>query len=296
MAGKRYNSGKLRYELLPFEPIKEVVKVYTNGAHKYTVYEDEVGTKILGKDIAIEEVVQKQLKIVEDGSNNWMNGMSLMQTIACAERHIADWKSGVDIDPDPIMKTKHLANAIWNLITVLELSRIKPQFDDRKSKAPKKIGLDIDGVLADFIGHLMKVTGNEGYVPYHWNDPLVVREFNKIKGNEDFWASIPPLLKREDIPFEPFCYITARSIDPDITQEWLNHHGFPLATLHCVPYGASKVEIAKESGLDIFVDDSYSNYLELLNGGIDVYLYNALYNEKYNVGHRRIYSLKELVK
>ena len=56
-----------------------------------------------------------------------------------------------------------------------------------------------------------------------------------------------------------------------------------------------KVDIARESGIDVFVDDSWDNFLQLTNAGIFTYLYSAPYNEKHNVGFRRIRTLKELV-
>ncbi len=130
--------------------------------------------------------------------------------------------------------------------------------------------------------------------PSHWNDPIIREEFDKVKDNPAFWISMPVLTHPEDIHFEPHCYITARSIDPAITQEWLDRNGFPKAKLYCVGVGESKVDVAKESGIDIFVDDSFQNFQELTKAGIFTYLMSAPYNTKYNVGHKRIRSLNEL--
>lgn len=276
MNARRYNKGKLRYELLPENALKDIVEVYTKGAEKYTVYNEDSSIK-------------------DDGANNWRKGLLWMDMIASIERHIRAFKQGEDIDPD--LGTKHLANAAWGLLGLLEYYKIFPQGDNRPHNYLKvsKKGLDIDGLLADFIGHLMKISGNEGHIPIHWNDPIVRKEFDKVKKDEQFWANIPPLLKKEDIPFEVHCYITARSINPEITQVWLDKYEFPKAKLYCVGIGESKVEIAKQSGIDIFIDDSYENFVELNNAGVFTYLYDASYNRKYNVGFRRIHSLKELV-
>lgn len=141
----------------------------------------------------------------------------------------------------------------------------------------------------------MKITGNEGHVPLHWNDAIVRREFEKVKKDPNFWATLPPLMKGEEVPFEVHCYITARSIDKNITEAWLDTHKFPKAPVYCVGIGESKVEIAKQSGIDLFVEDSYSNFIELNRAGILTYLYDAPYNKRYNVGYKRIFNLKELI-
>jgi len=216
--------------------------------------------------------------------------------MASVERHEKSWNAGEDYDQE--LGTLHLANAAWGLFTLMNQYKTHPQLDDRHVSylKPKKIGLDIDGVLADFTGYLMKVSGNEDHKAEHWNDPIVRREFEKIKKDPEFWANIPPLMSGKEVPFEVHCYITARSIDPSVTQAWLDKNHFPSATLYCVGIGESKIEIAKKAGMDIFVDDSYTNFVELNNAGVFTYLYSAPYNLKYDVGHRRINSLKELLK
>lgn len=291
--GRRYNKGKLRYELFPPFAKKAIVEVYTKGAHKYSIYKDKEGNLIKGMDIPFED--RGKYELVDDASGNWRNGFSWTETLASIKRHEAAFEIGEDFDPE--LLTYHAANAAWGWISILEFYKIYPQGDDRKHPylQERKIGLDIDGVLADFVGHLMEVTGNKGHVPEHWNDPIVRREFDKVKKDENFWKNIPPLLKREDIPFEPHCYITARSISSEVTQEWLDRHLFPKASLYCVGVGESKVEIARQSGITHFVDDSYSNFLELSRAGIFTYLYTAPYNKKYDVGYKRISSLKELI-
>ncbi len=261
---KRYNEGKNRMDLVPPILTEEVGKVMTFGAQKYDPY-------------------------------NWAKGMKWSKCIASLKRHLTAFERGEDFDPETGIY--HLAHIGCNITFLLDYYKNHPELDDRQHHylEEKRIGLDIDGVLADFVGFLMEITGNKGHVPEHWNDPIVRREFDKVKKDEDFWRNIPPLLKREDIPFEPHCYITARSIASEITQEWLDRHLFPKAQLYCVGVGESKVEVARQSGVTHFVDDNYSNFLELTRADIFTYLYDASYNRKYDVGYKRIHSLKELV-
>ena len=47
-------------------------------------------------------------------------------------------------------------------------------------------------------------------------------------------------------------------------------------------------------GVEIFVDDSFDNFVELNKAGIFTYLYTAPWNIKHDVGHMRIDSLNDL--
>lgn len=44
--GKRYNKGKLRYDLVPVRAQEEYVKVLTSGAQKYSDNNWRMGTKM----------------------------------------------------------------------------------------------------------------------------------------------------------------------------------------------------------------------------------------------------------
>jgi hypothetical protein len=295
--GRRYNTGKLRYELLPTGPIKDIVEVYTRGAHKYTIYTDEQGNEILGKTLTLEEAVKKNLKVKSDGANNWRKGMSWKETAACAQRHIVAFLEGEDIDPDPIMQTKHLANAAWNLIALLEYYKLHPEMDDRDHlylRRPK-IGLDIDGVICDFNGAYAAKYCPDGI--HSWNCHFDTKQhLEDLTKTSEFYLGLQPLCDpKKDIPFEPHCYITSRSVPQEWTEEWLFKNGFPTRPVYTLPFGASKVDLAKKVGIDIFVDDRYENFTELNNAGICTFLFDASHNQRYDVGYKRIKSLKELV-
>jgi uncharacterized HAD superfamily protein len=106
--------------------------------------------------------------------------------------------------------------------------------------------------------------------------------------------NIPVKTPPSEIPFEPHCYITSRSIPKEWTEEWLAKNGFPSVPVYSIPHGASKVEVAKEAGIDIFVDDRYENFVELNRAGICCFLFEAKHNLRYDVGYKRIKSLKDL--
>lgn len=273
---RRYNAGKVRYELIPNEPLKYLAEVYTKGAEKYTDRDDKGN-------------------ITYDGSDNWRKGMSWTSVLASVKRHLQAWEAGEDFDSDPKMNTHHLANASWGLFTLMEYMKLHPKFDDRKHKylIRPKIGLDIDEVLADFVGAMMERFPEMTDRSVYWNDPHIIDNFNKVKNDESFWLGIKP--KQTSLPFEPHCYITSRPIDVSVTQEWLKRCGFPMVKIYSLGHDVSKVQIAKEAGVDIFVDDRYDNFVELNQNGVCCYLYDAPHNQRHEVGYRRIKDLAELL-
>ena len=268
-----------------------VADVYTKGAHKYSIYKD-INTKEikLGIDIPMEDLHKYEL--IDDASDNWRKGLSWMNTIESVERHIEAFKSGEDIDPD--LKTYNLANAIWGLATLLEFYKIHPHGDDRphKYKTIPKIGLDVDEVLADFVGQLMVYFPDLTERPVYWNDPVLKDCFEKIKDEEEFWMSIKPKVDPKELPFEPAAYITARPVPSEVTQRWLDLHGFPRAKV--ITVAGSKVDAVRESGIDVYVDDSYSNFVDLTRAGLTCFLMTATHNKRYNVGYKRIDNLSDL--
>lgn len=261
--GLRHDEGKLRHDLIPPNPINELAKVLTFGAKKYA-------------------------------DHNWMKGMKWSKVIGPLKRHLNAIERGEDHDSESGLL--HAAHVMCNAMFLLEYYRIYPQGDDRIHntvlKQPK-IGLDIDEVIADFVPYY--TTLFKAPIPTFWNfDALMAQRFEELAKNEDFWINVPAKVFAKDLPFEPHCFITSRSIPSELTAKWLKKHEFPTVPVYTVPRGESKVETAKKSGIDIFVDDSYTNFVELNNAGICTFLMDAPHNRKFNVGYKRIYSLQQL--
>ncbi len=268
--GLRYNTNKPRYDLLHPTAMAGIVKVLTAGANKYA-------------------------------ERNWEAGMSWTTVLASMKRHIAAFERGEDYDPET--GELHIDHVQCNAHFLSAYYKTYPQGDDRPHSYlnPNKIGLDIDEVLADFVGGMMKKFPDMKDRPTYWNDPHIAQHFSKVIDDNDFWLGLEP--KVTDIPFEPYCYITSRPISTGLTKMWLDKHGFPVAPIYTV--GAktkdgtlkqmSKVEVAKHTGIDIFVDDAYHNFVELNKAGICTYLMDADHNQRYDVGHKRLMDLKDLV-
>ena len=142
MSGKRYNQGKYRYTLISDIALQELAKVYTLGAHKYSIYKNEYDELINGYTIPFSE--QKKYELVEDGGNNWRLGLKWLSVMDSVKRHIQAWSQGEDIDRD--LGTYHLSNAMWGLSILLDYYKSYPEGDDRII-ADKRIGLVIDNIL-----------------------------------------------------------------------------------------------------------------------------------------------------
>jgi uncharacterized HAD superfamily protein len=273
--GLRYNESKIRHDLLEPYAINELAKVFTVGAEKYA-------------------------------PGNWEKGMNWTTVLASLKRHINAFEQGEDYDKglSPELEEKygkmyHMAHAAWNALALVSYYKIAPTFDDRRHSylKPKRIGLDIDSVLADFHRQFCKYANIEYYEPTHWNDPEIEREYKLMKNNDEFWLTMPVLTPPKDIHFEPTCYITTRSINPELTKKWLDMNGYPSAEVYSIlEHNGSKVEAAKKAGIDYFIDDKYENFIDLNKNGIFCLLMDASYNRRYDVGYKRIKNFEDFTK
>lgn len=265
--GLRFNNGKLRYDLVEPRAFEDFVGVLTDGANKYF-------------------------------DRNWENGLSWTSVLASLKRHIAAIEKGEDYDPES--GRLHIAHAACNVHFLNAFYYTFPQGDDRPKPFLKipKIGLDIDGVLADFTRAWYAMYPDTTATPKTWHyDRNIEERFEKMKNDnmlDNFYLNIPVLTKPEEIPFEPHCYITSRPVTKEITEKWLQLNEFPIKNVISLDIRKSKVDAAKNAGVDIFIDDNYDNFVELNNNDIFTYLFTSPYNVKYDVGHMRINSLKEL--
>jgi hypothetical protein len=262
--GKKFNQGKTMHDLVPAFAQEQYAKVLTHGAEKY-------------------------------GPNNWRLGMQWSKIIAAIKRHLLAIESGEDYDNGPGgTGLLHAAHLMCEAGFLTEYYKIFPQGDNRQLWHLKnyRIGLDIDDVLANFCPAFCDKFDLP--IPKYWNfDRSIGDKFAQL--DEQFWTNLPVKTHPDQVPFEPVCYITSRSIKKAWTESWLDKNGFAAVPVYQVGIDGSKVEIAAQQKLDIFVDDRFSNFVELTNAGIFTYLFDAPHNTRYEVGHRRIKSLSDIV-
>lgn len=238
----RFNEGKSRMELIPNEVIKELSEVYTKGANKYD-------------------------------DDNWRKGMSFRKMLASVKRHISAFEGGESIDPDPLMGTHHLANAIWGLSSLIYYDKYMPQYDDREHTLlrPLRVSLDLDGVVAMYPGGMSDSSFyNMTYNHRIFNDP-------------GFYRDAEPNPDMQSIPFEPICYVTARPLSvKDATLRWIEDNGLPCVPVHfCeAPDGSKrkKSEILLGVGAEAHVDDHLEHYFDICRvKGVKSFLYETSY-------------------
>lgn len=263
MKGLRFNEGKLRYDLIHPKALEGLVNVLTAGSKKYS-------------------------------DRNWEAGMSWSTVIASLKRHLAAIEAGEDYDEE--LGTLHIDNLQCNAHFLSAYYDIYPQGDDRPNTYfNKRVALDIDGVIADFNKSVKAKFGIENdphawYYSYTFDKEL----WKELKQDKDFWVNIEPYFDGSELPFEPVCYVTHRSVPKEWCEEWLEKNNFPCVPVHVV--NGTKVKVLQDADVDIFVEDKYDNFKELNNKGIFTYLLDRPWNTRYNIGHKRIYSLNEIVK
>lgn len=282
--GRHYTDGKNKIHLFPPFAMSEIGKVYTKGAAKHDLKDDDGN-------------------IIELGDNNWRKGWDWSIPLSSLERHLNAFKQRKDFDDET--GCYHMAHIAWNAIALLEFYKIYPEGDDRVWYGPhnKRVGLDIDGVLADFASAFTKLAIDRGlnqnykfdsykqhhwYFPYEWN-----QLWEEVYVDKDFWLNLKPLVDPTKLPFEPTAYVTARRIPKEWTEEWLAKNNFPCQPV-IVTDGDSKINHLQDLDIDIFVDDSYETWLELTNAGICTFLIDRSYNIKHDVGHFRLKNIEDL--
>ena len=140
-----------------------------------------------------------------------------------------------------------------------------------------RIGLDIDDTLLDFWSEYLKQFGNPK------EDRVVTRNVYKLRRNKSFWENLPKL---RDIDFEPELYCTKRINPKSYTRKSLINHGFPVRPIYQMYYQkGNKADLIK-GRVDVFIDDSISNFEMLNKSGIPCLLIDAPLNRHYETKHR----------
>lgn len=268
----RFDSEKIRYDLIPPYALEQLAKIFTFGAKKYLAH-------------------------------NWKKGMPWSKVEASLRRHLQAYAAGEDYDYDKECEgcqegtctnhsgIFHMAAVVWNATVLLDYYKSNPRFDDRLKAYLKqpKIVLDIDEVVCGWAEGYQKKTGKK-LEPSYWDSTYgMTDDLEVLAKDKEFWIGLPCIRKPD---FVPLAYISSRGIPVDWTKEWLEKNGLPCRPVYHVPWNASKVEKLKEIGAEYFIDDRFDNFIEAESAGICSFLMDASHNQHYDVGYRRVKRLK----
>lgn len=98
--GRKDDTSKLRYDLIPTGPMAKVAEVYTIGAKKYS-------------------------------DRNWEKGIQWGRIYAAMQRHSTAFWGGERLDSTD--GQHHLASVVWCALALMEYERTHPELDDRKT-------------------------------------------------------------------------------------------------------------------------------------------------------------------
>lgn len=150
-----------------------------------------------------------------------------------------------------------------------------------------KIGLDIDDCLADFWGAYCKYFDTDNNPKMLVNSTITKNVQNVLRYDKDFWLNLD-ILNFPD--FEPELYCTKRVNKKEWTKQYLEKHNFPNKPVYQVFYQHGNKADYVKGKVDVFVDDSISNFIKLNMSGVPCLLMDAKNNQSWGpIG--RIYSL-----
>ncbi len=96
--GRKDDSGKLRYDLIPVGPLQKLAEVYTIGAKKYD-------------------------------DRNWEGGLTWGRVFGALCRHAFAWWGGEILDP--VDGQHHLSSVAWCAFALMQYEETHPELDDR---------------------------------------------------------------------------------------------------------------------------------------------------------------------
>ena len=186
-----------------------------------------------------------------------------------------------------------------------------------KEAVIKKLGIDCDGVIFDFVGGFFKISnrlfGTNHDVQLQWDfddkytKEQVDRVWQEIRASKNWWTALRPLEgtgKLRDIPkgFEPV-FITSRvpSVGHSVREQtcsalrnWF-YITYPFVIV--VDNPSEKIPLCKNLGIDVFIDDKRSTVLQMHNAGIKSYVRLQPYNcqESYPEGVEPVETLDEFI-
>lgn len=145
-----------------------------------------------------------------------------------------------------------------------------------------RIGLDIDDTVCDFLGPYLKRFG----IPKE--DCEITKNVTRVlMKDKDFWMNLP-IIHRPN--FSPELYCTKRVNSKAWSKKFLELNEIPVAPIYQIFYQNTNKSSRIKGKVDVFVDDSISNFIDLNLNGVPCLLMDGKHNQSWGpVG--RVYSL-----
>lgn len=155
-----------------------------------------------------------------------------------------------------------------------------------------KIAVDVDGVLLDSYGHLMKTLDKKMRMLDQWSDEEINKDFKLITDIPKWWEDIPKLTSPSAIDFDFECYLTAIPKRLRFQRRMnLMTEGFPNKPV--VPC-FDKIDYCLKNGINVLIDDKEETIIQARNFGINGILVKPYYySEKYGKDLNPIRSILE---
>lgn len=145
-----------------------------------------------------------------------------------------------------------------------------------------KIICDIDGIVADFMGHYKKWFNVDTY-PSRLQEYAILKNVYNLRNNKQFWTTVPKL---RDINFPIVAYCTKRINSKSYTKEWIIKNNLPDKPIYqMVCYSGNKSRLIKGK-CDVFIEDSITNFIECNKSGVFTLLLTTPENKYYNTPFR----------
>lgn len=186
---------------------------------------------------------------------------------------------GIDID-DTISKT---ADKFIEYGKVFNKEVLKRGYNDKLSEIPDHYYLKY--IFGWNEAEEMKFLEEYGY-------------YKKMIENVEVKENVKQTLKTIKENGNNIYLITARFITDkfsvnDLTKNWLEKNDIPFDEL--IVDANDKAKICKDKEIDIFIDDSYKNCVQVANQGIKTYLMTTELNKNIDSGNiQRIYSWNDI--
>lgn len=145
-----------------------------------------------------------------------------------------------------------------------------------------RIALDIDDVLADFLGEYAKRFDVDQH-PERMCSEEITKNVRKLRKDRDFWLSLGLKCAPD---FEPVLYCTKRINPKSYTKTWLAFNNLPMRPVYqLLAQGMNKADKIK-GRCDVLIDDSYYNVIQSIQAGLPALLFTTPENKQYDFPYR----------